>query len=102
MITGGPDTYYGTYPYQIADDTLTLTDPDDDFKVGDTAIFSRKTKTLNTAPPTVPQSSGRGFFVPKKEKEILSFKKAVTGWTKPEGMRNFEAENPHTFAKIPF
>jgi len=43
MITGGPDTYYGTYPYQIAEDPLTLTDPDDDFKVGNPAIFSRKT-----------------------------------------------------------
>ena len=41
--TAGPDTYYGTYPNQIAEDTLTLTDPDDDFKVGNPAIFSRKT-----------------------------------------------------------
>ncbi|MDB4698548.1 hypothetical protein OAF45_00230 [Candidatus Latescibacteria bacterium] len=41
LVIRGGDEYYGTYSYQITEDTLTLTDPDNDFKVGDPAIFSR-------------------------------------------------------------
>ena len=41
LVIRGGDEYYGTYTYQLTEDTLTLTDPDDDFKVGDPAIFTR-------------------------------------------------------------
>ncbi len=41
LVFGAGDGYYGTYSYQVTDDKLTITDPDEDFQIGNPAIFRR-------------------------------------------------------------